>query len=230
MPLPNGSECYIITFFDSAYYAKYQRIDASPVSLMSAQRKPSWGARVIGVLGIAAILAGLGCVALFFIGPPGGTAGSIPTPDSLAPPTQDPGGPLDKTLYLTVPKIGLEDAKVYDSLSEEYLDQSLIHVPSTGFPWQPGANTYIAGHRMGYFGTGSFLVFLRLNELDRGDQIIVEDSTGREYTYRVTGQMVVSPENISVLDPVAGESIVSLQTCTLPNYSDRLIVRGELLS
>ena len=181
---------------------------------MSAQRKSSWAARVTGVLGVAMILAGLGCVALFFIGPPGGTAGSIPTPDSLARPTQeDPGGPLNKTLYLTIPKIGLEDAEVYDSLSEEYLDQSLIHVPSTGFPWQQGANTYIAGHRMGYFGTGSFLVFFRLNELDRGDQIILEDSTGREYTYRVTGQMVVSPEDISVLEPpVAGESIVSLQT------------------
>ncbi|MDQ4004084.1 MAG: sortase [Actinomycetota bacterium] len=32
------------------------------------------------------------------------------------------------------------------------------------------------------------------------------------------------------MDPVAGKSIVSLQTCTLPDYSDRLIVRGELVA
>jgi hypothetical protein len=29
---------------------------------------------------------------------------------------------------------------------------------------------------------------------------------------------------------VPGKSIVSLQTCTLPEYSDRLVVRGELLA
>jgi sortase (surface protein transpeptidase) len=29
---------------------------------------------------------------------------------------------------------------------------------------------------------------------------------------------------------VVGKSIVSLQTCTLPDYSDRLIVRGELVA
>ncbi len=177
------------------------------------------------------ILAGLGCVALFFVGPPGGTAGSIPPPTSEAAPPQDAaGGPSDKTLYLSVPKIGLKDLKVHNSLSEEKLDESAIHLPDTGFPWQPGANTYIAGHRMGYFGTDSFLVFFRLNELERGDQITLKDSLGREYAYRVTEQLVVGPEDVQVIDPVAGRSIVSLQTCTLPDYSDRLIVRGEMVS
>jgi sortase A len=175
------------------------------------------------------ILAGTGCIALFFVGPPGGTAGSIPSPAGEPVPAQDAGGPSDKTLYLTVPKIGLKDLKVHNSLSEEKLDESAIHLPDTGFPWQPGANTYIAGHRMGYFGTESFLVFFRLNELERGDQIIIKDSFGREYAYRVTERMVVGPEDVEVTAPVAGKSIVSLQTCTLPDYSDRLIVRGEMV-
>ncbi len=181
------------------------------------------------MLGVLMILAGLGCVALFFVGPPGGTAGSIPPPISEPTPVQDTGGPSDKTLYLTIPKIGLKDLEVHNSLSEEKLDESAIHLPETGFPWQPGANTYIAGHRMGYFGTDSFLVFFRLNELERGDQITLKDSLGREYTYRVTEQLVVGPEDVQVTYPVAGRSIVSLQTCTLPDYSDRLIVRGEMV-
>ncbi len=126
------------------------------------------------------ILAGLGCVALFFVGPPGGTAGSIPSPAGESAPASPEagGGPAEGTLYLTIPKIGLRDRTVYDSYSEERLDESLIHLPETGFPWQPGANTYIAGHRMGFFGTGSFLVFFRLNELSRGDEIILEDAAG----------------------------------------------------
>ncbi len=82
---------------------------------------------------------------------------------------------------------------------------------------------------MGYFGTDSFLVFFRLNELERGDEITLRDSFGREYTYRVTEQLVVGPEEVRVADPVPGKSIVSLQTCTLPDYSDRLIVRGEMV-
>jgi sortase A len=185
--------------------------------------------RVLKTLGVMMMVAGVGLIAMFFVGPPGGTSGSIPATDNLASST-DAGGPSDTTLYLTVPKIGLEDAKVYDSLSEEKLEESAIHVPGTGFPWQPGANTYIAGHRLGYFGTGSFLIFSRLNELEQGDEIIVEDSAGQEYVYRVTEQMVVGPEDMRVTEPVPGRSVVSLQTCTLPDFSERLVVRGDLVS
>ena len=83
---------------------------------------------------------------------------------------------------------------------------------------------------MGYFGTDSFLVFFRLNELERGDEISLADSLGNEYIYRVTEQLVVEPGDVGVLNPVLGKSIVSLQTCTLPDYSDRLIVRGEMVA
>lgn len=182
--------------------------------------------KLVKAIGTLMVLVGLGLVALFFIGPPGGTAGSVPTGIEA----KDTEAPTDPTLYLTIPKIGLEDVKVYDSLSEEGLDESTIHLPDTGFPWQPGANTYIAGHRMGYFGTGSFLVFFRLNELSRGDEIILEDAAGGRYAYRVTESLVVGPEDTSVLEPVPGQSTVSLQTCTLPDYSDRLIVRGEMVA
>jgi sortase A len=182
--------------------------------------------KLIRAIGTLMVLVGLGLVALFLIGPPGGTAGSVPTGIE----TQNSEAPADGTLYLTIPKIGLEDVTVYDSLSEERLDESAIHLPETGFPWQPGANTYIAGHRMGFFGTDSFLVFFRLNELSRGDEIILEDAAGVRYVYRVTESLVVGPEDTSVLEPVPVTSIVSLQTCTLPDYSDRLVVRGELVA
>jgi sortase A len=185
---------------------------------------------VLKALGVAMMLSGVGCVALFFVGPP--TSGSIPTTTAAAATGDTQGSsPADTMMYLTVPKIGLEDKEVHDSLSEEKLKEGVIHVPGTGFPWQPGANTYIAGHRLGYFGTGSWLVFYRLNELERGDEIVLEDSSGNAYAYRVTHSFVVPPEDVTVLDPPAGggEGIVSLQTCTFPNFAERLIVQGELV-
>ncbi len=118
---------------------------------------------------------------------------------------------------------------VFDSVSEERLKESAVHVPATGFPWQKGANTYIVGHRLGYEGTGSYLIFYYLDQLAEGDEIILTDSAGGKYRYRVTEQEVVGPDNVEAMDAVEGKSVVSLQTCTLPDYKERLIVQGELI-
>jgi sortase A len=141
----------------------------------------------------------------------------------------DPGGPEDKTLYLTIPKLGLTDVPVFDSVSEEKLTESAVHVPATGFPWQDGANVYIAGHRLGYPNTGSFRIFYDLVELANGDEVILRDSDGREYRYAITDESVVAPDNVEVMNPVEGKSVITLQTCTLPDYSERIVVRGELV-
>ena len=142
---------------------------------------------------------------------------------------RDPGGPEDKTLYLTIPKLGLKDAPVYDSLEEEELKESTIHVPATGFPWQDGANTYIAGHRLGYPDTGSFYVFYDLDKLAAGDDVSVKDADGNQYEYRITGQKVVGLDNVEVMNAAPGKSMISLQTCTLPDYAERIVVQGELV-
>ena len=156
------------------------------------------------------------------------TAGAVPAvkPFNFG---KDPGGPDDKTLYLTVPKLGLEDVTAYNSVKDEKLKKSTVHIPATGFPWQKGANTYIAGHRVGYEGTNSYLVFYYLEQLVEDDEILLEDTAGTTYTYRVTDQLIVDPDNVEVMEPEEGKSLVSLQTCTLPDYKQRLIVQGELV-
>ena len=103
-----------------------------------------------------------------------------------------------------------------------------LHLEGTGFPWQREANVYIAGHRLGYPRTKSFLVFWDLNRLRTGRKVILTDSEGERYIYRVYDRFVVAPDDASATKPVAGRNVVSLQTCTLPNYKDRLIVRAEL--
>jgi sortase A len=142
---------------------------------------------------------------------------------------RDPGGPEDKTLYLTIPKLGLEDIPVFDTISEEKLKDGTVHIPATGYPWQEGANVFIAGHRIGYENTSSYYVFFRLDELVDGDEILLEDSAGGQYLYRVSKKVVVGSDSVEVMNPVEGKSLVTLQTCTLPDYKERLIVQGELV-
>jgi sortase A len=105
----------------------------------------------------------------------------------------------------------------------------VLHLRCTGFPWQRGTNVYIAGHRMGFPGTKSYLVFWDLNALKSGDKVILTDSDGTRYTYRVFKSFVVDPNALYVTKPVPGKSVVTLQTCTLPDYQQRLIVQAELV-
>ena len=142
---------------------------------------------------------------------------------------RDPGGPEDKTLSLSVPKLDLADVPVFDTVSEDKLRDGTVHVPATGYPWQKGANVFIAGHRIGYASTDSYYVFYHLDWLKKGDEIYLEDSAGGEYLYRVTKRLVVGPDSVEVMNAVEGESLITLQTCTLPDYEKRLIVQGELV-
>ena len=142
---------------------------------------------------------------------------------------RDPGGPEDKTLYLTVPKLGLTDVPVFDTLSEDKLRNGTVHIPATGYPWQKGANVFIAGHRIGYANTASHYVFFHLDWLKKGNEIQLQDADGKKYLYRVTKRTIVGPDNVEVMNPVQGRSLVTLQTCTLPDYENRLIVQGELV-
>ncbi|MDQ3302232.1 MAG: class E sortase [Actinomycetota bacterium] len=142
-------------------------------------------------------------------------------------------GPRDKTLTVTIPKMArVRDATVpYAAGDDEAAlrENAAIHVKDTGFPWQKGANVYLAGHRLGYPSTDSFLAFYDLSKLDNGDEVFVTDATGKKYTYRVFKEFIVPPTEISVTEPVEGKSILTLQTCTLPDYSKRLIVQAELV-
>ncbi len=141
--------------------------------------------------------------------------------------------PKSGDLSLTVPDMRRVDGvPVYTGASndEAALHDGTLHVNSTGFPWQDGANVYIAGHRMGFPGTASFLVFNDLNALEDGDSVVLTDAEGTRYNYEVFEKFVVNPDAYSVTQPVPGKSVVSLQTCTLPNYSQRLVVQAELTS
>lgn len=137
----------------------------------------------------------------------------------------------DDTMELTIPSMKrVENVPVYTGAanSESALHDGTLHLEGTGFPWQRDANVYIAGHRLGYPHTKSWLVFWDLNDLRRGHRVVLTDSEHNKYIYRVYDRFILGPDDASATKPVGGMNIVTLQTCTLPNYKQRLIVRAEL--
>jgi sortase A len=131
---------------------------------------------------------------------------------------------------LTIDAIGLHDVPVLNSDSSRALDQGVIHLPDTSLPWSqtPERNVYLAGHRLGWPGTGSHLIFYRLGALSNGDKITLRDRDGRSYNYRVIDTFTVSPEESWVTGRVSGRDLLTLQTCTpIPTFEHRLIVRAE---
>ena len=139
----------------------------------------------------------------------------------------------DTSMTLTVPKMERVDGvPVYTAPAsdEETLDKGALHVEGTGFPWQKDSNVYIAGHRLGYRDTGSYLLFHDLDDLEDGDEVILTDAEGTDYTYRVFRRFKVDPSASEVTRPIAGKDVVSLQTCTLPDYKQRLVVQAERVS
>jgi sortase A len=140
-------------------------------------------------------------------------------------------GPKDRSLRITVPAMRrVRDSEIPTTVGNDEValrNSVAIHLEGTGYPWQKGANVYIAGHRIGYPNTGSFLAFWDLNRLGKGDAVFLTDSTGKRYRYRVFRVFLVDPTDVHVTQPVKGKSIVTLQTCTWPDYSQRIIVQAE---
>ena len=153
-----------------------------------------------------------------------------------------PPPPEDPTTYLTVPRLGLYGNTVQNDGSHAAMDLGATKIPSTGFPWQGGANTYISAHRIGWPGTESDYQFYNLPAMQMGDPVYLTDTNGTVYTYEVTEIFAVYPSEGWVTEPIAGRDMVTLQTCTeTPNDwwtigpklfastpdSGRLVVRAD---
>lgn len=111
------------------------------------------------------------------------------------------------------------------------LDLSPGHVPDTQWPGQVG-NFAVAGHRV---TAGN--PFWSLPSLRAGDLVYIQTKLNN-YTYRVTGEQMVLPTDLGVLDPVPGhpaqrptQRLITLITCD-PAWTGthRVIVTGVLIS
>src|SRR5918997_5137981 len=148
--------------------------------------------------------------------------------------------PKTDDLWFSIPALGLYDQYVTNTNDFSAMDYGAIKLPNSAFPWQDGANTYIAAHRLGWSGTGSYHQFYELPALQLGDIVYLGDANGTTYTYKVSGFKEITPNQASqVTGPQNGRDMVSLQTC-IENYGDywtmgpnwyvRYIVQAERVS
>jgi len=147
--------------------------------------------------------------------------------------------PATNDLWMDIPALGLNDNYIANSESTAAMDAGAIKLPSSAFPWQDDANTYIAAHRLGWPGTASDHQFYNLPNLALGDRIYLYDANGTVYTYEVSGFTEVLPTETYVTAPQAGRDMISLQTCiedygdywTMgPNWYVRYVVQADRVS
>lgn len=132
---------------------------------------------------------------------------------SAATPTQLVGTLQVRAIELTLP--------ILDGATEKNLRYAAGHLEGTAGPGAEG-NMAIAAHRSFKFGR----LFNRLDDLEFGDEIVIvtEDAV---YSYEVREKMLVEPSDVSVLQVVEGEAIVTLITChPMNNPTHRLIVQA----
>ncbi|MGH2810022.1 MAG: class E sortase [Actinomycetota bacterium] len=151
----------------------------------------------------------------------------VPVPGNSAPPADPPKPKIgDGIALIKIPKIALEKVVVEGGGLDEIdpqLKRGPGHITGTALPGRQG-NSVISGHRTTYGAP-----FFRLDELNRGDLIEIQDKTAA-YTYRVIDKKIVLPTDLSVIVPTA-DARLTLTTCH-PRYSarQRLIIVAELES
>ena len=136
----------------------------------------------------------------------------------------------DAVALIRIPRLGRDyEYAILEGVTAEDLRRGPGHYPGTALPGKAG-NFVLSGHRTTYAAP-----FNRIDELRRGDDIIIEAPEAR-YTYRVSAKQVVSPTQVDVIAPVPNHperrptrSMITLTTCH-PEYSarERLVVVGVL--
>ncbi|MFI7430317.1 class E sortase [Micromonospora sp. NPDC049836] len=150
-------------------------------------------------------------------------------------PTVAPTGPTPKAkppaegkpvAGLYIPKLD-KHWVVVQGVSPNDIRYAPGHYPKSAMPGEVG-NFAVAGHRIR-------ATFWRLDELDPGDDIVVE-SQGEWFIYKVYQQRIVKPDQVEVVAPVPGEptakpteKLLTLTTCNpkFDNYQ-RLIIHARL--
>ena len=116
---------------------------------------------------------------------------------------------------------------IYHGVSDAVLRQGVGHLPFSSLPvGGKGSHAALTAHS----GLATAELFSNLQQLQLGDCLQLE-VLGQSLYYQVVRIDIVSPDDLSLLQPVAGKDYLTLITCT-PAWvnSHRLLVRGERCS
>lgn len=121
---------------------------------------------------------------------------------------------------LTIQKIGVE-LPVISQMDDSALKVSVC--------WYQGAmpgdagNMVIAGHN---YANGAH--FGKLDELGKGDSVMLEAADGKSYRYEVYDTQVVKPDDVDALEKCESQYELTLLTCT-SHGNRRLLVRCRVV-
>lgn len=161
------------------------------------------------------------------------TPSSAAQPIVTAPvdlPIPEPGDPIARITMKSIDS----DFIMVQGVDLKWLQQGPGHFPQTPLPGQPG-NAAVAGHRTTYKAP-----FQRIDELVPGDTITVQTLQGT-FTYNVdshidpkdgstSGHVIVSPNDLSILDQNVGNRLTLMACHPKFTASQRIVVTATLTS
>jgi sortase A len=127
----------------------------------------------------------------------------------------------DAIANIDIPSIGVSEF-VVEGTDVDSLRKGPGHYPETPLPGEAGT-TAIAGHRTTYGAP-----FRHIDELERGDPILVDMPDGR-FVYRVQTTKVVDDQDLSVLDSVGYQRLVLSACHPLYSAAERIIAFARLI-
>lgn len=143
--------------------------------------------------------------------------------------------PVNTDFGIVVPKVGI-NAPVIPSVNpadtkgyEDALLKGVAHSSTSFFPDENGA-VYLFSHSTSYewFVKDLNAVFYLLKNLDVNDPVVLIYK-GKRYTYRLSEKRIVSPDDVSFLNPIEGKKMLILQTCWPPgSTTQRLLLFADL--
>ena len=131
---------------------------------------------------------------------------------------------------LFIPKIGVE-APITWSVSEDNLPDKLLegvaHDAGTALPGQTG-NIFITGHSSYYSWSSSPYkdIFALLEKLEQNDIIYIQ-YLDKTFTYKINETKVVSPRDLSVLEPGNGHNLTLMTCVPVGTNLNRLIISAS---
>lgn len=144
---------------------------------------------------------------------------------------------------LYISKINIASPIIWDSPVDEAtmlnnLKLGVVHYKGTAKPEEKASdnsgygNVFISGHSSYYWwDDGKYkTIFANLDSLEKDDEIII-GYNNKAYVYKIYDKIVVSPEEVNVVNQNTSEHQLSLMTCVpIGTNINRLVIKSKLLA